>query len=317
MASAVCTLGPMHFYFHPGYVAPLAPGHRFPMSKYETTRAALWAAGVAFETPAEAPRGLIMGAHQAAYAEAVIAAAVDPAIERRIGFAVTPPVSLRSRLSVGGTWAAATHALANGFAANVAGGSHHAMPDSGAGYCVLNDLAITAAGLLTRGLARRVLVIDLDVHQGDGTVMCLLPHAPEQGGGAFTFSIHAERNFPARKARSSRDVGLPDGAGDTRYLETLAAELPGLFDAARPDLVLVQAGVDPHADDRLGRLALSDEGLVARDALVRAACLRAGVPLAATLGGGYDPDLVRLGVRHARSLLTLAGLPPPAMPAKG
>jgi acetoin utilization deacetylase AcuC-like enzyme len=301
----------MHFYFHPGYVAPLARGHRFPMSKYETTRDALSAAGVAFESPAEASRGLILGAHAAAYADAVIAAAVDPVIERRIGFAVTPEIARRSRLSVGGTWAAATHALAHGFAANVAGGSHHAMPDGGAGYCVLNDLAITAAGLLTQGLVRRVLVIDLDVHQGDGTAVCLAERP-----GAFTFSIHGARNFPARKALSSRDVGLPDGADDALYLDTLATELPGLFDAARPDLVLVQAGVDPHADDRLGRLALSDEGLLARDALVRAACQHAGVPFAATLGGGYDPDVVRLGLRHARSLLTLAGLPPPAMPAK-
>jgi len=316
MARAVCTLGCMRFYFHPGYVAPLDRGHSFPMSKYETTRDALSAAGVAFETPTEASRGLILGVHVAAYADAVLAAAVDPAIERRIGFAVTPEIARRSRLSVGGTWAAATHALAHGFAANVAGGSHHAMPNSGAGYCVLNDLAITAAGLLAQRRVRRVLVIDLDVHQGDGTAVCLAPHAREQGGGAFAFSIHAERNFPARKARSSRDVALPDGVGDQRYLETLAAELPGLFAAARPDLVLVQAGVDPHADDRLGRLALSDEGLVARDGLVRAACLRAGVPFAATLGGGYDPDVVRLGLRHARSLLTLAGLPPPAMPAK-
>lgn len=304
----------MRFYFHPGYVAPLPAGHSFPMSKYETTRDTLAGAGVVFETPDEAPRALILGVHDAAYADAVIAAGVDPAIERRIGFAVTPAVARRSRLSVGGTWAAATHALSHGFAANVAGGSHHAMPDSGAGFCVLNDLAITAAGLLDQGLARRLLVIDLDVHQGDGTAVCLARHADDGARGAFTFSIHADRNFPARKAQSWRDVALPDGVGDEQYLDRLAAELPGLFDAARPDLVLVQAGVDPHADDRLGRLALSDEGLVARDALVRRACLAAGVPFAATLGGGYDPDVVRLGRRHARSLLTLAGLRVPAMP---
>lgn len=302
----------MRFHFHPGYVAPLPPGHRFPMSKYAATREALALAGVETVAPTQAPRDLLLGAHAPAYVDAVLAAAVDPAIERRIGFAVTPEVSLRSRLSVGGTWASACHALDTGFAANVAGGSHHAMPDGGAGYCVLNDLAITAAALLRAGRVSRILVVDLDVHQGDGTAACLAG-VP----GAFTFSIHAERNFPARKVAGWRDVGLPDGTDDDRYLETLAAELPGLFAQAGPELVLVQAGVDPHADDRLGRLALSDEGLVARDMLVRGACLAAGVPFAATLGGGYDPDVHRLGVRHARSLLTLAGLPAPPMQTDG
>jgi acetoin utilization deacetylase AcuC-like enzyme len=299
----------MSFWFHPGYVAPLPPGHRFPMSKYETTRSALAGAGVQFRVPDEAPRALLLGAHGAGYVDAVLDARVDPAVARRIGFPVTPAVARRALLSVGGTWAAARAALGQGFAANVAGGSHHAMPDGGAGYCVLNDLAVTAAGLLDAGLVQRLLVIDLDVHQGDGTALCLAGH-----DRAFTFSIHAERNFPARKARSSRDLALPDGTGDDAYLEALVAELPGLFAAARPEIVLVQAGVDPHAADRLGRLALSDAGLEARDGLVRAACVAAGVPMVATLGGGYDPDVARLGLRHARSLLALAGLPVPAMP---
>lgn len=301
----------MTFFFHPGYVAPLPPGHRFPMSKYEATRDAIAAEGHAFRAPEEAPRALLLGAHSESYVDAVLASAVDPAIERRIGFAVTPAVSRRSRLSVGGTWAAAHHALAHGFAASLAGGSHHAMPDGGAGFCVLNDLAVTAAGLLQQGVVKRLLVIDLDVHQGDGTAVCLAGRE-----GAFTFSIHAARNFPVRKARSSRDVELPDGTGDDAYLATLGAELPALFDAARPQLVLVQAGVDPHADDRLGRLALSDAGLAAREGLVRAACLAAGVPVAATLGGGYDADVGRLGLRHARSLLALAGRDLPAMPER-
>lgn len=299
----------MRFHFHPGYVAPLPAGHRFPMSKYEATRDALVASGVAPVPPDEAPRDLLLAAHTPAYVDAVLAASVDRTIERRIGFAVTPEVARRSRLSVGGTHASACHALAHGFAANVAGGSHHAMPEGGAGYCVMNDLAVTAAALLRDGRVARILILDLDVHQGDGTAVCLADIE-----GAFTFSIHAERNFPARKAQGWRDIGLPDGTGDTRYLEVLAGALPGLFAESRPDLVLVQAGVDPHTDDRLGRLSLSDEGLVARDAMVRQACLSAGVPFAATLGGGYDADVQRLGLRHARSLLTLAGLPVPAMP---
>jgi acetoin utilization deacetylase AcuC-like enzyme len=291
------------FFFHPGYVAPLPAGHRFPMSKYETTRAALAEAGVTFTEPEEAPRALLQAVHTEAYVDAVIEARVEPAIERRIGFPVTAAVSRRSRLSVGGTWAAALAALESGFAANVAGGSHHAMPDGGAGFCVLNDLAVAAAGLLDGGHVARLLVIDLDVHQGDGTAACLAGRE-----GAFTFSIHAERNFPVRKGQSSRDLGLPDGTGDAAYLAALEVELPGLFALARPQIVLVQAGVDPHADDRLGRLALSDAGLAARDRMVRQACLAAGVPFVATLGGGYDADVVRLGHRHAAALLTLAGL---------
>jgi acetoin utilization deacetylase AcuC-like enzyme len=305
----------MPFFFHPGYVAPLKAGHRFPMSKYETTRGALAAAGVRFEAPDEAPRELLLGVHHAAYVDAVMAAAVPPAIERRIGFEVTPAVARRSLLSVGGTWAAAQAALAGGFAANVAGGSHHAMPDGGAGYCVLNDLAVTAAGLLDGGHVARILVIDLDVHQGDGTAVCLARRAFDGARGAFTFSIHAERNFPHRKARSGLDVGLPDGTDDDAYLEALGAVLPELFERVRPELVMVQAGVDPHEDDRLGRLALSDAGLVARERMVRAACVAAGAPLLATLGGGYDPDVVRLGERHAASLLALAGMTLPAMSA--
>jgi len=299
------------FFFHPGYVAPLPAGHSFPMSKYQTTHEALAAAGVQFAVPEEAERGLLLGVHSAGYVDAVMAASVDATTERRIGFAVTLAVARRSLLSVGGTWAAARLALQEGFAANVAGGSHHAMPDGGAGYCVLNDLAVVAAALLDKGTLQRVLVIDLDVHQGDGTAVCLSGRKFDGETGAFTFSIHCEKNFPARKAQSCLDVGLADGTGDAGYLDALACALPGLFETVRPELVMVQAGVDPHGDDRLGRLALSYAGLVARDAMVRAACLGAGVPFVATLGGGYDADVVRLGRRHAASLLTLAGTPLP------
>lgn len=300
------------FFFHPGYVAPLPPGHRFPMSKYEATRDALAQAGARLAAPEAAPRALLLGAHAPAYVDQVLAACVPAAIERQIGFAVTPAVARRSRLSVGGTLAAAGAALVDGFAANVAGGSHHAMPNHGAGYCVLNDLAIAARALLAAGRVRRLLILDLDVHQGDGTAVCLADEPR-----AFTFSIHAERNFPARKARSDRDIALADGTGDTAYLEALAGALPGLFEAARPDLLLVQAGVDVHADDRLGRLALSDAGIEARSRLVAQAARARGVPLAATLGGGYGDDLAALARRHALALLSLAGARFPVGTAAG
>lgn len=291
------------FLFHPGYVAALPAGHRFPMGKYGAVRDALAAMvpGCAFVAPEPASPDALLAVHGRHYVEAVLAAHVDAAVARRIGFPVTHDVARRALLSVGGTLAAVDRALREGFAANLAGGSHHAMPDAGAGYCVFNDLAVAAAALARNG--RRVLVLDLDVHQGDGTAVCLAGIE-----AAFTFSIHSEKNFPARKARSSRDVGLPDGTGDEAYLDVLAAELPALFAAARPDLVLVQAGVDVHEADRLGRLALSERGLIERSRLVRDACQQAGVPMAATLGGGYDDDLEALSRRHALALLPLAGL---------
>jgi acetoin utilization deacetylase AcuC-like enzyme len=165
---------------------------------------------------------------------------------------------------------------------------------------VFNDLALAARRLLAEGRVRRLLVIDLDVHQGDGTAVCLAGEPR-----AFTFSVHAAKNFPVRKAESSRDVPLADGTGDDAYLEVLKAELPALFEAASPDIVLFQGGVDCHEGDRLGRLALSDAGLQARDAMVAAACRARGVPMAATLGGGYgDPEVI--GARHARGLMAQA-----------
>ncbi|QMW24540.1 histone deacetylase [Sandaracinobacteroides saxicola] len=288
--------------WHPGYSPPLPAHSRFPMSKYTATFNALAPDTPRLLTPEPMPRRWLEAVHDPAYVAAVLAAAVPSAIERRIGFPVTPPVSLRAQLSVGGTWLAALTALETGFAANAAGGSHHALPDTGAGYCVFNDLAVTATRLLTETDVRHLLIIDLDVHQGDGTAICLAGNPR-----VTTFSMHAARNFPARKARSSRDVALPDGTGDDAYVATLAAELPPLL-TPRPDLILYQAGVDPHVTDRLGRLALTEEGLAARDRLVATAAKAAGIPLASTLGGGYLDDVAALGARHAASIRTLASI---------
>lgn len=275
------------------------------MDKYGLVMVALREAGAAWDehAPEPMPREWIEAVHTADYVEAVMAARVDRERERRIGFPVTERVRRRSLLSAGGTFLAATLALEHGFAANTAGGSHHAMPHGGAGYCVLNDLAIAANRLLAEGTVCRVMIVDLDVHQGDGTAV-MLAGRPD----AFTFSMHAAKNFPVRKARSSHDVELPDGLDDAGYLEVLARELPPLLDRFAPDLVLYQAGIDPHVDDRLGRLALTDAGLAARDAFVMRECRRRGVPLASVLGGGYSRDGDRLEVsrRHARSILALA-----------
>lgn len=293
-------------FHHPAYVVPLPEAHSFPMSKYGLLPGALRELGAPFRIEAPEPIGddWIAAVHEPDYARSVIAARVDPATERRIGFAVTPAVSLRSRLAAGGTWAAALRALEDGFAANGAGGSHHAMPAHGAGYCVLNDLAIAAHRLTAERRAQRVLIVDLDVHQGDGTAVMMAGRAD-----VFTFSMHAERNFPARKSRSGLDIALPDGTGDAAYLEALERALPRLLGDFGPDLILYQAGVDVHADDRLGRLALTDAGLEAREALVMQAARRRGIALASTLGGGYaqgDAARMELARRHARSLAALA-----------
>ncbi len=286
-------------FHHPDYVAPLPPGHSFPMSKYALLLEALAERGeaVALMTPAPMPACWLEAVHDPDYVAAVLAARVDPRRERRIGFPVTPEVARRTLAVAGGTHAACLHALRHGFAANGAGGSHHALPDGGAGYCVTNDLAIAANRLVAEGQVGRVLIVDLDVHQGDGTAVIFAGRSD-----VLTFSMHAAKNFPVRKARSFRDVELADGTGDADYLAILDAELTALLAALRPGLVLFQAGVDPHAEDRLGRLALSDAGLVARDALVVRRCRDAGVPLASTLGGGYGGDRMAVARRHAAGL---------------
>ncbi len=292
-----------HLVHHPDYVAPLPPGHSFPMDKYALVMIALAEVGAVWteHSPDLMPRDWIAAVHDPDYADAVLAAVVDPAIERRIGFPVSARVARRSQLSVGGTWLAGKLALQHGFAANSAGGSHHALAGSGAGYCVFNDLAIAAHRLLAEGDARRVMVVDLDVHQGDGTASLLAGRAD-----AFTFSMHAAKNFPARKARSCRDVELPDDTGDADYLEVLARELPACLGSFAPDLILYQAGVDPHGDDRLGRLAMTDSGLVARDGFVASECRKRGIALASTLGGGYGNDRLMVARRHAAAIVTQA-----------
>ena len=269
------------------------------MSKYQALLPALHDAGqpLALREPEPMPPDWLRAVHDPAYVDAVLAARVPPERERRIGLPVTPAVARRTRLVAGGTFGAACHALSHGWAANGAGGSHHAGPDGGAGYCVTNDLAIAAHRLVAEGRARSVLIVDCDVHQGDGTARIMAGR-----DDVITLSIHAEKNFPARKARSHHDIGLPDGTGDADYLAALAPVLMALIARHRPQIVLHQAGVDVHEGDRLGRLALTDAGIAAREALVARACAQAGIGLAVTLGGGYgEPELVAR--RHALALI--------------
>ena len=290
----------LHVVHHPDYVVTGQAGaHQF--SKYGAVIDMLRRGPLVEHVPEPMPVRWIEAAHNPAYVAAVMAARVSPEIVRRIGFAVTAAVARRAVVSSGGTWLAAKLALQHGYAANAAGGSHHAMPDSGAGFCVFNDLAVAALRLLGEGDARRVLIVDLDVHQGDGTAVILAGRED-----VATLSIHAEKNFPVRKARSTVDVGLADGTGDEAYLAALVPALDGMIDRFRPDLILYQAGVDVHGDDKLGRFALTDQGIKARDALVAARARSLGIPLASAMGGGYGDDVPAVAARHAATMQTLA-----------
>ena len=215
-------------------------------------------------------------------------------IEREIGFPIGERVSRRARLATAGTVLASRLALENGIACNTAGGSHHARRRQGAGFCTLNDVAIAALVLLGEGSAQNILIVDLDVHQGDGTADILASE-----GRAFTFSMHAERNYPVRKIASDRDMALPDRTGDGAYLELLGEELAALSALRRWDLVFYNAGVDPHEADRLGRLSLTDGGLRARDEAVISDFRARGVPVCSVIGGGYSTDVDELAERHA------------------
>lgn len=286
---------------HPAYVATGQANNPSQLSKNAAIRNRLEAEGaaVAWHVPDAMPLHWLEAVHDADYVAEVLGARVPREKERRIGFAVTESVAARAAVVPGGTWLAGKIALERGFAANTAGGSHHALAATGAGYCVFNDLAIAAVRLAEEdGL--RVLVVDCDVHQGDGTA-ALTAGYPQ----IATYSIHAEKNFPVRKARSTLDVGLPDATGDAAYLATLESTLVPMLDELRPQIILYQAGIDPLANDRLGRLALTDEGLVARENLVARLAIDRGIPLASTVGGGYGPDTVALAERHVRAILTL------------
>lgn len=297
----------LHVVHHADYAAPRPERGTFRFDKYwlvmEALRAQAASGGVPIteHAPEPMPREWLEAVHCPDYVDQVFRSEVPREKERRIGFPVTPAITARVRHTNGGTWLAAQLARAHGYAANSAAGSHHALHDTGAGYCVFNDLAVTANRLIAEGDARRVLIVDLDVHQGDGTAS--LTAGRED---IFTLSLHAEKNFPVRKARSGLDVGLPDGIDDDGYMAALTRHLPQVMEGFAPDFVLYQAGVDPHVDDKLGRLALSDAGLAARDRFVVREARRRGLPIASALGGGYGDDPRAVAARHAASMLVMA-----------
>ena len=282
---------------HPDYTADTPDGHRFPMQKFARLAEILRQDGLVphgFVTPEPIVRADLIRAHTPAYVEAVLGRTLDPAVVRRIGFSLTERVVLRAQLATAGTLLAARLALQEGLACNSAGGSHHARADQGAGFCVFNDVAVAASVLLAEGVVKQILVVDLDVHHGDGTAL-IFQGEPR----VFTFSMHCDDNWPLEKPPSDLDFALPKGTGDAGYLGALDECLPGLLDQVRPDLVFYLAGVDPHQDDRLGKLALTDQGLMKRERRVIEAVRGRAIPLVTVLGGGYGHDVDAVARRHS------------------
>ena len=282
---------------HPLYDASSVPDdHRFPMRKYTLVAELVRQSGLAqkgFYEPILAPEDWLSLAHDEAYVDAVLYGKLSKQQQRRIGFEWSPHVANRARASASGTLLAGRLALEYGAAVNLAGGSHHAHRDGGAGFCVFNDVAVATSVLLSEGACQRILVVDCDVHHGDGTAR-IFAADPR----VFTFSLHCEDNWPLEKPESDLDVALPKKADDAAYLVALADSLKAISKAFLPDLVYYNAGVDPHVHDRLGKLDLTDEGLSRRDQLVADWCKEHAFPVTGVLGGGYSMDALAVAQRH-------------------
>jgi len=295
----------MRVSYHGDYYVPLPDGHPFPMRKYPATFAALRERGLVSEAevlvPDEAPLAVLERVHTTEYLDKLAQGTLSAAEVRRLGVPWSARLWRRSRLAAAGTLLATDAALAHGIAGNLAGGTHHAFADRGEGFCVLNDVAIAIRELTARGRLQRALVVDLDVHQGNGTA-AIFADDPD----VFTFSMHGERNYPYHKERSTLDIGLPDGTGDDQYLATLDTYLGPVFERSAPDIVFYLAGVDPAQGDRYGKLSLSDAGLAERDRRVVASAWQRGIPLVVVLAGGYAATPERTATLHANTFSAAA-----------
>ena len=314
---------PLHAWSSARYVIPLPDGHRFPIAKYAMLRDRAVDGGLIAPEHLHEPARATIDELRLVHTERYIASIADGTLsadeQRRIGFPWSPHLVERSFRAVGGTCAAADAALRHGLAINLAGGTHHAFPDHGEGFCVFNDVAVAVRSLQRGGRIARAAIIDLDVHQGNGT------HAVFAGDpSVYTFSMHGARNYPFRpsgeadlrggelhpygmRVAGTLDIDLPDGTGDDAYLALLAGALPRVLVEASPDLVVYLAGADPHEGDRLGRMNLSFEGLERRDAMVLEACRDIGVPVAITIAGGYGRDLADTVQVHLNTIRVARG----------
>lgn len=286
-------------YYADHFVLPLPAGHRFPMRKYSMLRDRV-VQEVAGVELVEAPRAgddLLLLAHDPAYVTAVSRGELDAARQREIGFPWSAEMVERSRRSAGATLAACRAACRDGIAVNLAGGTHHAYADKGAGFCVFNDAAIAARAMQRDGWVDRVAIVDLDVHQGNGTASIL-----RDDPTIFTLSLHGEKNYPFRKEASDLDVGLPDGCTDDEYADALQSALDQLFASFAPQLVIYLAGADPHEGDRLGRLKLTMAGLARRDSLVFETMRARGIPVAVAMAGGYGKEIENTVAVHLQTI---------------
>ncbi|MEM8930998.1 MAG: histone deacetylase [Acidobacteriota bacterium] len=287
------------------FVLPLPDGHRFPMIKYRRLRERVTTElpTVRSAVPEAATDDALIRVHDADYVRRVVDGSLERADVRRIGFPWSPALVERSRRSVGGTVAACRAALTDGVAVNLAGGTHHAFADRGGGFCVFNDAAVASRAMQADHGVSRVLIVDLDVHQGDGTAAIFA-----EDPSVFTLSLHGRRNYPFRKQTSDLDVPLDDGTDDRAYLDALDAALDRALPVAGPDLVIYLAGADPYVGDRLGKLAVTAEGLAERDRRVFARCRREGVPVAVVMAGGYAPDVEAIVSIHTETVRQAAAL---------
>ena len=286
----------MRLFYTDHYEVELPAGHKFPMRKYRLVREMLQQDGCFTFTPGgEAPLNAIERAHDPEYVRQFVSGTLPPQVIRRIGFPWSEAMVRRTLASAGATLAAAEDAVSNGAGGTLAGGTHHAFRNEGSGFCVFNDIAIAILALREEHGVHRAAVIDLDVHQGDGTALIF-----EEDLAVFTFSMHGRNNFPFRKQRSRLDLELDDGTGDEEYLVMLEAALPRVF-ASSPDVVFFQSGVDALATDVLGKLALTPEGMRQRDRTVIEAARDYGAPLVVTLGGGYSHPIEMTVAAHANT----------------
>jgi acetoin utilization deacetylase AcuC-like enzyme len=296
---------PLFAWSSAAYTFPLPSGHRFPIQKYSLLRERVIAEGLIpaerVLEPARVTEEDLRLVHTDEYVRRLTVGQLTPDEIRRLGFPWSPPLVERSYRAVGGTIAAASAALEHGVAINLAGGTHHAFPDHGEGFCVFNDVAVAVRALRRDARIARAAIIDLDVHQGNGTHEIFA-----RDESVYTFSMHGERNYPFHRVAGRLDIELPDGTRDDAYLDQLARALPRVLAESRPDLVVYLAGVDPHKGDRLGRLALTFDGLARRDAMVLEACRDVGIPVAVTIAGGYGRSIDDTVVAHAGTVRVAA-----------
>lgn len=289
----------LHIAWSPEYCHPLPSGHRFPMEKYELLPQQLIYEGTVdegnFFKPNPVSEDLILEAHDSDYWNRLNSLQLTRSEERATGFPLSRALVDREVLIAGGSVDAAVYAMENKIAMNIAGGTHHAYSNRGEGFCLLNDQAIAAKYLQRKGLVQKILIIDLDVHQGNGTAEIF-----ENDPSVFTFSMHGAKNYPHRKERSDLDVGLEDGTSDKEYLKTLKISLNQILKKFEPDFIMYQSGVDVLGSDKLGRLSLTMEGVRMRDQIILLLAKELGLPMICSMGGGYSEKISHIIEAHSQ-----------------